>query len=193
VTIAIAPRTPALRVSYTGDSLVRQLVPTWPDYVPSYSTHLATSTSAINYGVSGERASLMVTHYSVEGHVNRPTPGIDAGWSFLHGGGNDLVDGVSPATVYGYLSSLWASARLDGYTVVALTVNPRANWGAGSVANWNALNALILGDATRYDYVARPDLTLPDPNDATKYIDTTHPTVLGAQLIAQAVVTTIGQ
>lgn len=176
-----------LRVSYLGDSIVNQALPTWPDYLATAYPYFATSTATVNYGISGERASLMVTNYATEAHVNRPTGSTDEGWFFLHAGGNDISDGVSAATVYGYLKSLWASARADGYTVIALTVLPRASWGSGSQGIVDTLNASIVGDPTLYDYLVRADLVLPTPSNTLWYYDTTHPTVLGSQLIAAAV------
>jgi lysophospholipase L1-like esterase len=175
-------------VAYLGDSIVHNSVPTWPDALPTYVPAFAVTPWTINYGIAGERVSLMVTHYMTEAHVNRPVGGA-VGTFLLHGGGNDLADGVAPATVYGDLSSLWASARADGYTVVALTVLPRTGgWGpSGSQAAADALNALILSDPTRYDRLVRADLVLPAPLNTAWYLDTTHPTVLGAQLLAQAV------
>lgn len=153
--------------------------------MPTYYPGFVAITHTVNYGVSGERASLMVTNYSMEAHINHPELGN--GWFFLQAGGNDIADGVSVATVYGYLKSLWASARLDGYLVVAVTVLPRATWGAGSQALVNSLNALIVSDPTLYDRLVRADLVLPDPTNTAWYYDTTHPTILGAQMLAQAV------
>lgn len=182
---------PFIHVSYLGDSIVNQDLPTWPDYIASYHSYFAKAGNAINYGVNGARASALVTGYTAGTHVNRPTRTIDDGWFFLHAGGNDISDGVSAATVYSYLVSLWASARTDGYKVVAVTVLPRSSWGSGSAAVATALNKLILSDTTLYDYVVRADRVLTDPTNALHFYDTTHPTVLGAQLIAAAIATAI--
>lgn len=178
---------PFIRVSYLGDSIVNQPLPTWPDYLATYHPYFAKSGNATNFGISGARASALVTGYAAGAHTNRPTRTIDDGWFFLQAGGNDISDGVSAATVYGYLTSLWASARADGYKVVAMTVMPRASWGSGSAAIVLALNKLILSDTTLYDYCVRADLVLNDPNNALWFYDTTHPTELGAAMIAQTV------
>lgn len=174
-----------LRVSYMGDSIVEQPLPTWPDFVPTYSAYLASAGSAVNYGVNGQRASQMVTDYPTSAHLNRPLSG-DQGFFFLQGGGNDISDGVSAATVYGYLRELWTLARADTYTVCAVTVLPRGSWGSGSEAEWAALNTLILSDPTLYDVLVRADLVLANPLNTADYYDTTHPTVLGANRLAQA-------
>lgn len=181
---------PFIRVSFLGDSIVNQPLPTWPDYLTTNAV-MAGAGSVVNYGVNGARASALVTGYDAGAHLNRPMLPTDAGWFFLQAGGNDISDGVSAATTYGYLQSLWASARTDGYTVVALPVLPRTSWGSGSSTVWAALNKLILSDPSLYDYIVRADLTLPDPSDALYYYDTTHPTELGAEMIAEAIATAI--
>ena len=180
----------SIHVSYEGDSIVSQGNPTWPNYIATYDPHLAKAGNVVNYGQSGDRMVSMVGEYATQAHLNRPTKPTDEGWFFLHGGGNDLVDGTSGATVYGYLQSIWASARADGYKVVAMTITPRG-FTAPQEAQRQILNNLILSDPTQYDYVIRPDVLLNDPSNANYYYDTTHPTVLGAQLIAQLVATTI--
>jgi lysophospholipase L1-like esterase len=178
-----------IRVSFLGDSIVDNTWPTWPDYLGTYAPYFAKSANFVNYGISGQRMSAAVTNYLTQAHLNRPTRTIDEGWCFVHGGGNDISDGVAVATVYGYLQSLWASARADGYKVVAVTILPRASWGSASQAVVDTLNALILNDSTLYDYVVRADQVLNNPANGLWYIDTTHPTVLGAQMIAQTVAT----
>ncbi len=175
------------RISFIGDSIVDQELPTWPDFLSAAVPVIAQSAHVVNYGISGARASAMVTNYPTGAHVNRPPTSTDVGWCFVHGGGNDISDGVTPAVVYGYLKSLWASSRADGYHVMALTVLPRTAWGSASAGAVTALNNLILSDPSLYDDVVRVDLVLTNPADTTMFYDGTHPTMAGAQLVAQAV------
>ena len=70
---------------------------------------------------------------------------------FLWAGLNDINANTATATIYGYLQSLWSAARSSGYKVVAFTLAPCANLTAPQQAARNALNSLMLGDATLYD------------------------------------------
>lgn len=178
-----------IRISYEGDSIVNQALPTWPDYIPTFASRFANAAYVTNYGVSGGRIATMVGQYQNEAYHNRPQKSTDEAWFFLQGGGNDLVDGTTPAQVYADLLALWNAARLDGYKVVAMTVTPRYDF---NVAVTNAarvveLNRLILSDQSLYDYVIRADVTLSDASASSNayYYDGTHPTVWGAQIIAK--------
>jgi hypothetical protein len=183
---------PVIRISYEGDSIVNQDLPTWPDFIATYSAYFARAAYVTNYGANGARASQMPGQYATESFLNRPNLALgEEGWFFLHGGGNDISDGVATATVYQYLKNLWAAARIDGYKVVAVTVTPREYFGGTEDAAVIELNRLILSDPTLYDYCVRMDQVLSDPTDTAIYYDGTHPSVQGAHQGAQTVVNTI--
>lgn len=78
---------------------------------------------------------------------------------FMMGGVNNF-EAVPFATAYSQLQSYWAARRAKGWTVVASTLLP-AHWTgeeAGRDLAWASyrasLNALIVGDPTKYDYLA---------------------------------------
>lgn len=176
--LLIAKTNGNVRVSFSGDSIVSQPLPTWPQYLGSYSSYFASAGYITNYGVNGGRAYQDATNYSTTAHLNRPQNPYEVGWFFYHGGGNDIADGRTYAQTYTDLKSIWSQARADGYKVVAVTITPRLG------DAYTTLNGYILSDPTLYDYVIRADLIMPDPSNATYYYDTTHPTVAGAQLLA---------
>jgi PGF-pre-PGF domain-containing protein len=51
--------------------------------------------------------------------------------------------------------------------------------------NWTDLNSKIISDSSLYDYLIRPDLIFPDPTNTTYFLDGTHLTEFGNQIIAQ--------
>lgn len=183
-----------IRVAYEGDSLVKQVLPTWPDYVATYSRYFGRGAYVTNYGNSGDRVSAMNGQYATEAHLNRPTSADQEGWFVMHGGGNDIADGVSAATVYTYLQNEWEAARLDGYRVVAVHVLPRNDFTvyqplyAAAVVE---LNRLIDSDRTLYDYVVPADVVLSATSNTNLFYDGTHLTVAGANVLASALVSTI--
>lgn len=182
-----------LHVSFVGDSLVNQVVPTWPSYLGTYDSFFARSGSLTNYGVNGGRMTNLAAAYTTTIHLNRPTNTTDEGHLFIHGGGNDIFDAATAATVYSYITNICALGRADGYKVWVSTVTPRSSF-TSTVTNAVAvtnLNRLILSDQTLYDGVLRADLILNDAANTNYLYDGTHPSINGATLLAQGWATLI--
>lgn len=159
----------------------------WTDYVQALSPH-AGQAAFSNFAVGGKRASELADDYAAKGGSVDPATAGDEGTYYLFAGINDIADGTSAATVYGYLTANWALARADGYRVVAFTPTPHAGIaGDGRQDEYLALLALIRGDATKYDHLVDAAALLPDPNSATDFHDGIHTAPAGAQKIARAV------
>lgn len=183
-----------LRLSFEGDSIVSQTLPTWPNYIGTYSPYFGRALYVTNYGLSGDRVASMPGEYATQAHLNRPTSTNEEAWFFLHGGGNDIADGTSVATIYQYLKNLWQAARLDGYKVVAVHVTPRNDFTLYQATNAVAvvaLNQLIDSDPSLYDFKVAADVVMSTTSDTNLFYDGTHPTVAGANVIARTIDETI--
>ena len=83
---------------------------------------------------------------------------------------------------------MWLNSRNDGFTVVSFTVSPALGLTAPQEAERVALNGLILSDRTLYDYMVRPEIMFPDPNDTLFWnVDGVHLNSNGAQYLGYAV------
>lgn len=193
--IGSTPLAPSvLRISYEGDSIVNQTEVTWPDYIATYSPYFSRASYVTNYGTAGNRVSAMNGQYATEAHLNRPQNDFEEAWFFMHGGGNDLADGVGSANVYQYLKNEWEAARLDGYKVVAFEVTPRYDFSAYSPAietERQTLNALIRSDPTLYDYLVPASIMPSAASTNIYYYDGTHPTDVGARTLARMAIDVI--
>lgn len=159
----------------------------WPGYVDAKSDLFGRATTT-NVALAGDPVQNMVGEYASQAHLYRPSRNGDKGYFFLFAGGNDINAGRSAAQIYADLKSVWASARADKFKIVAFTVTKSTTFDAGEEQVRVDLNALILSDPTLYDYIIRPDVVLTDPNDATYFVDGTHTTSTGSDVIASLVV-----
>ena len=186
-----------IKVSFEGDSLTNYNNggdwQTWPTWIMKYSPYFSQSSSTRNDASPGKEAATMASQYSTKGHLNRPTNNNDIGWYFIWGGTNDItIDGLSAATTYGYLQTIWAAARADRYRVVAFTMAPRTDCTSACETRRLAFNTLIRGDHTLYDYLVEPDIIMPNAADTTYYrSDGVHINNTGSLKISQLVNTVV--
>ena len=182
------------RIVLMGDSITSGIPhagrTAWVSRMPEMSPYW-NSLNRHNFAVSGYTTSQMVADYATTAHVMRPMrtdqdianilQPNQFSYFMVWGGINDLGAGTSAATIYANLLSLWASARADGYTVIATVPTSAAWFSTAQRTQYDALVASIIGDATKYDYLFRPDLII---TDMAAYGDGTHPNLTGANLIA---------
>lgn len=141
------------------------------DYASSMISQLVTLSNfknysaMTNYAVSGRTAGLVDGGYSANGGLKKPSFTItDNSILFVWCGVNDLRSSVSAVTTFGYLTSVWAKAKLDGFLVVAFTVgNFTGNGITGPIETERlALNVLIRASAGLYDILCDVDTLFPD-------------------------------
>ena len=142
----------------------------WPYLLTTSARYSPATTTLINAATSGETAATMVGQYTAQVYPYRPAAAADPSYFFLYAGTNDLGAGTTAATIYGYLTSLWASARADGFRVVAFTISSCYDFnGNPGQVQLPALNALIRSDPSLYDHLVEPDVYFPTPGDSTYY------------------------
>jgi hypothetical protein len=180
----------AVIFSFEGDSLTDTTdMGTWPLKLATQSAFF--SRGIKNYfGTDGDRASAMVGQYASQAGAVAILPGMDA-YYFLWAGSNDVKDSVAAATIYGYLTTMWAAARISGYKVVAFTIMPRVDFDSTRETIRLALNALIRSDPTLYDFLVTPDTLFTIPGGVNFLADGVHLTATGNVLVANAVVSTV--
>lgn len=176
----------------------------WVNYISAYVSWYA-SAQKFNIAASAEKVSQMLAQYPTQARPHKPAAGKKA-YYIIMGGINDLggkTDGVvgDADAIYANLKSLWALARADGFTVVAITVTPfyPSNSPNQQVANTTneerkQLNALIVSDPSKYDLLVRADQlfasTMPGPTDQY-FADRIHVNEAGAKKIAEAIANSI--
>lgn len=180
-------RTTRLAV-FDGDSLTSGFgVAAGSDY-PAQTIPLLVSQdwAKVNFGAGSKTLATMVSSAAVDIDTI-----IDSGYTnafvCLLGGINDLALGASAASVYANLQSYWSSRRAAGYEVVAFTILPASAVSGGNETARLAVNALIRGDATKYDALAdiAADARLQNTADLTYFqADGVHPTAAGAAVMA---------
>jgi lysophospholipase L1-like esterase len=147
-----------------------------------------------NFAVGGDTADAMRAEYATQAHTVKPTLPGDQGYFFLMAGTNDVELSTAAATIYGYLTTIWAAARSDGFKVIAFTIPPSTAFtvGNGKETIRLALNTLILSDKTLYDSCVYSDVLLPNPSSETYYLDGVHPTPAGSLILSYAVAIGLG-
>ena len=178
-------------IALMGDSITMFSVPAgtpvgttqWVTRMPSVSL-VWDSLLRFNYAVGGYTTSQMVADYATTAHTSRPAATTSqVGYFLVWGGVNDLYANVAASTIYANLVSLWASARADGYIVIAVTPTSAAGFSTPQWTQYNSLISLILSDPTKYDLICRPEVVCTTMN-APYGSDGIHPSFLGASLIA---------
>jgi len=172
------------RYVYEGDSITEYTGSKWPEQLAILDGRVGIG-KQYNVAISGETAQSMVSQYATQVAIHKPTKTGDDCYFLILAGTNDWFYSRTAAQIYGDLKTLWASARADGFKVVAMTIMPATFSGyEGGAA---AVNPLILSDPSLYDYMVRTDLVLPDPTDTDLIADGLHPTTAGQILIAKEV------
>jgi hypothetical protein len=187
----ITPANPGPLLVFEGDSLSNPYGPgVWTLYLPQVSAYFGRAQS-LYFATSGDTAANMVGEYATQGGAVSIGSGIEA-YYFLLAGVNDLSANTSGATIYGYLTTMWAAARASGYKVVAFCLPGCTNLTAGAQQTERVnLNNLILSNSSLYDYVVRLDILLPNAYVPYISIDGTHFNASINTLIAQEVARTV--
>ena len=183
---------PTGSVVFEGDSLSALTVSTWPTTVRAKSS---LNTRWYPVGISATRTDQMVARYASNVAPHRPLDGL--GVFFINGGTNDIIrQTATPAEAYVNLKYLWATARSDGFKVIAFTIHSvthRTVPCATCTADMAELNRLILSDSSLYDRVIRMDQLFPDMHDTAVLYDKLHFTVAGNARVADAVLAVLGE
>lgn len=145
-----------------------------------------------NVATSGETIQQMVTEYASQVHPYAPTGGQTAIVTLLAGTNNIGSTSDDAATIYTAISGYWATARADGFKVVAFTIPPTCcAWSAARNAVRNSVNASIRAASGSYDYLIDADRLFSIPADQVLFQDGIHPTAFGANLLANYVTQTL--
>ena len=114
-----------------------------------------------NFAVSGSKTQDVLNRYAAV-HALSPAMTGDARYFFVVVGINDIVNtSDAAATIFGRLQAIWASARADGYKIVAATLLPLQGHTVAQETTRQALN-LSIRTATGWDYLLDFDQVLPD-------------------------------
>lgn len=180
-----------------GDSLSCPGYGRWPEQLTNKSRKISGGL-VYDYAVSGSYSGDAVAAYATTTHLVRPTLTNQHGLFVVWIGINNVTFNVwgtndTSGLIYADLCSLWGAARLDGYEVCASTITGYTNWSAHQWMIRSNLNVLIMSDRTKYDYLSRPDLLLPDQTVAALFFDGLHPTTYASQLIASMIATVVDQ
>lgn len=142
-----------------------------------------------NVAHTGERITNMTTEYPTEVSIHKQTKLNDDAYLFIWAGTNDLTQNEGlPAgdanVVYANLKSYWATAKADGFKIVAFTILPRGGTGSSFEGNRTILNNLILNNSSVYDYLIRPELLFQNYSDTNNFEDTVHLTQQASNSLA---------
>lgn len=170
---------------FEGDSITAEYgrpsgTSTWVRYLNTYTTKFRKSRVWKNVALGGDTANLMRAEYATQGHIYRPKASNEEGWFFIYAGINDLNASTSAATIYGYLKTIWASARADGFVVVAATVHQTTLITGAKETQRGLLNTSIKSDLTLFDCLADLDGLGLNPASTTLFLDGVHSAQGGA-------------
>lgn len=174
-------------VVFEGDSIVSGVPATLNNRVLSWQVGLPRSFRTHCVGRAGEQLAQMVTDFAVGTHgCFDATLGSGRNILVLWGGTND-ISGSSGATVYAAYASYCATARANGWKVVAVTMLPR-NTG-GNETNRTDFNTLLRANWSNFaDALADVDLcslmnTVASTASAYYEADRIHPSELGNRVL----------
>ena len=148
------------------------------------------SAVVVNLGVSAETLHTALTNYTTEMHPYciQATSTVPV-YLHLEEGINDIrVDGVSAATLEGYMTSYWADAVADGCTVTAATLTPTGDLTTGEELIREAVNEWMRSQVGLYSYLDDLAQYLPNDSDLVWYqADTIHYTASATFQVANLV------
>ena len=113
-------------------------------------------------------------------------------WIIIQGGGNDLVRGSEPETVFRGLQSIWSKALSSGARIMALTVTETSNESSRMKSRYRDLNKMILEHREErffpFDLCALiPYHDMPSERRELIWDDGLHLTKLGYELMGSAI------
>lgn len=154
----------------------------WPYQMPGRSVvwdRAAADGQIFNYAVGGRTAAVVSNDVFVAMSTFTPQTNVVT-YASVWVGINDFGLSALPLTVYNYLTNIYAQLQTNQIKVIAWRITP-----ATTLNDWRikALNDLISG-STNIDFCAQADRILPNPADATLFLDGTHPSPAGSVLLA---------
>lgn len=139
----------------------------WPSQLILMSTLNGKVSAKYIPATAGNRITDMQSRYAASVHSLSPAVTGNPGILFMWGGSNDYgADASSAATIESRLTTYWATAKADGWKVVAFTIMRRGD--AKNISGESgriATNAWIRGQryAGVYDYLIDVDHMINDP------------------------------
>lgn len=192
-----APTTAATTQNFVfeGDSLTTITSPPgteWPAVAMTLDQFAGYGT-AYDVATSGERLDQITAEYASQVYPRRPTGSITKSYLFVWIGANDYANVAAGTgtytTITAYLAALesyWATAKGDGFTVVAFTITQRGDVPASAEPTRLALNDAIRNSRTPHMVVDTAALLPDNTNNVLWNVDTIHQTAEGKKLIARA-------
>ena len=161
---------------------------TWP-YLFGNMEFCSGRATVTNVGLNGGTIASITTDYSTQVYPYRPAATGKRAILCVQIGTNDYAT-VASATWLASWASYMATARADGFILVAFTATGRTSDTVAQRATRIAYNAGIRASAA-WDYLVDLDALLPVHSDTTYYSDGTHPTAEGNRVIAAEVTATL--
>ena len=161
---------------------------TWP-YLFGNMEFCSGRATVTNVGLNGGTIASITTDYSTQVYPYRPAATGKRAVLCVQIGTNDYAT-VSSATWLASWASYMATARADGFILVAFTATGRTSDTVAQRATRIAYNAGIRASAA-WDYLVDLDALLPVHSDTTYYSDGTHPTAEGNRVMASEVTATL--
>jgi hypothetical protein len=166
----------------------------WPTQLMGMSTLRNRVSVKNNFALPGGQASHMQSRYTASVHPLSPAVTGNPGILFVWIGANDYrVNGTT--TIESDISNYWATAKADGWKVVAFTIQKRGDdindgGNGANEANRQTVNSWIRAQFKEgaYDYLVDADRLMSNPWDVAMFsTDTIHQNNNGRYAIAKHV------
>ena len=154
----------------------------WPFHLMTLPMFSGKGTK-INTAVESRTLANINSAYAAEVYPYRPAATGKPAYLFVLSGANDPT--TDSATWLAMLESYWATAKADGFTVIAMTILPNRNIYTSEVKRQEKNKGIR--DSDTWDYLVDASSVLQDKNDAALYSDALHPTSRGGRIIADEV------
>lgn len=158
---------------------------TWAYYLRTNFPWASGAGTYNNAATSGASYATVAARYAASVYPNRPTAGKQA-LLFIWVGINDISTGTAASTLYTNIKSYWATARADGFTIVAFTLAPGILSSAQETER-QTFNELVRSDPSLYDFLIEPDAAFLSNLVSTYFqagTDKAHLNAYGNQLLA---------
>lgn len=162
----------------------------WPSQLQTMSS-MSGRVVKNNFAISGNTIAQVQARYTASVHPLAPAAGATS-YLFFYAGSNDMAS-VNVAATETALTTYWAGAKADNFTLVAFTI-PRRGDANGKVIGADTTRATVNSwiraqlSAKLYDILIDVDRLLPTPFDSLIYqSDAIHPNAAGHYLLARAI------
>jgi lysophospholipase L1-like esterase len=152
----------------------------WSALIPDLSQFAGRVSANTNTSVGGRTVADLVTAYAAEVYPLRPAVSGKPTYLFVAVGANNVEGGAGTLAAIEALRGYWATAKADGFTVVAFTVMMHYDAITGAIRTFNS----AVRSSAGWDYLVDEALVLADPWDPYFFTDGTHPLAAGHELIA---------